>query len=85
LVVRVEITVSGTDGRIVRMGVVRSSGVASFDVAALDAFEQAAPFGPPPLDILSTDGNVYVHWELHRDPVFACSTINARPYLISVD
>ena len=85
LVVRIEVATSGTDGHVVRMGVVRSSGVASFDAAALDAVDQAAPFVPPPADILSSDGNVYFHWEFRRDPVFACSTINARPYLISVD
>jgi TonB family protein len=85
LVVRIEVATSGTDGRVVRMGVVRSSGVASFDAAALDAMDQAAPFGPPPTDLLSSDGNVYFHWEFHRDPIFACSTINARPYMISVN
>jgi TonB family protein len=85
LAVRIEFATSGTDGRVVRIGVVRSSGVPSFDAAALDAVNQAAPFGPPPADLLSSDGNVYFHWEFHRDPVFACSTINARPYLISVN
>jgi TonB family protein len=85
LVVRIEVATGATDGRIVRMGVVRSSGVASFDAAALDAVDQAAPFGPAVREMLSSDGNVYFHWEFHRDPIFACSTINARPYLISVD
>jgi TonB C terminal len=84
LVARIEVATSGTDGHIVGMGVVRSSGVASFDAAALDAVEQAAPFGVPAPDILSSDGNVYFHWEFHRDPVYACSTINARPFLIDV-
>jgi len=85
LMVRIEVATSGTDGRIVRMGVLRSSGVASFDAAALDAVDQAAPFGRSPADIRSSDGNVYFHWEFRRDPIYACSTINARPYLISVN
>ena len=85
LVVRLEIVISGTDGRIVRMGVVRPSGMSSFDIAALDAVEQAGPFRTPPLDALSSDGNLYVHWEFHRDPVYACSTVNARPFIISVE
>ena len=85
LVVRIEVAMSGTDGRVVRIGVVRSSGVASFDAAALDVVDQAGPFGHAPSDILSSDGNVYFHWDFHRDPAIACSIINARPYLISVD
>jgi TonB family protein len=83
--VRIEVATSGTDGRIVHMGIVRSSGTPSFDAAALDVFEQAAPFGPPSANLRSSDGNVYFQWEFHRDPVFACSTINARPYLLSVN
>ena len=85
LAVRIEIATSGEDGHIVRMGVVHSSGVTSFDVAALDAVDQAGPFGPAPANLLSSDGNVYFHWSFQRDPTFACSTINARPFLISVD
>jgi hypothetical protein len=27
---------------------------------------------------------VYLHWEFHRDEVYACSTINARPFLLNV-
>ncbi len=85
LAVKIEVAMSGTDGHIVRMGVVRSSGVDSFDAAALDTLDQASPYGPPPKSILSSDGNVYFHWEFRRDPIFACSPINARPYLITVD
>jgi TonB family protein len=83
--VRLEIVLSGKDGRIVRMGVVRSSGVPSFDAAALEAVDQAIPFGEPPASILSTDGNLYFHWEFHRDPAFACSTINARPFILAIE
>jgi len=85
LQVRLEIVIGGLDGRIVRMGVVRPSGLDSFDIAALDTVEQAGPFPPPPPDSLSSDGNLYVHWEFHRDPVFACSTINARPFRLSLE
>jgi len=85
LVVRVEIVISGEDGRIVQMGVVRASGSPDFDGGALDAVEQASPFGRPPPGIISSDGNVYFHWEFHRDPVWACSTINARPYRLALE
>jgi TonB family protein len=81
LITRLEIVLS-SDGHVRRMGIVRTSGITAFDIAVLDAFERAQPFGPAPNDILSADGNVYVHWEVHRDEVFACSTMGARPFLL---
>ncbi|HKQ68098.1 MAG TPA: TonB family protein, partial [Polyangiaceae bacterium] len=80
---RLEIVLDRDDGRVVRMGIVRTSGITAFDIAALDAVQRASPFGKPPKAIVSPDGNVYFHWEFHRDPVFACSTINARPFLLN--
>lgn len=84
-----EVVVDGEFGRIVRMGVVKTSGVTAFDVAALDAMERASGgasrgFGKPPSAILSSDGNVYLHWEFHRNPMVACTTANARPYLVNM-
>jgi hypothetical protein len=87
LVTWLEIVVDGETGKLVKMGVVRASGVTAFDVAALDAVDRAAGkagFGKPPAAILSTDGNVYFHWEFHRDRPIACGTQNARPYLVNV-
>ncbi len=77
-----EIVVSRTDGSLVRMGVTRASGVTAFDINALEAVQQASPFGPPPSMIVSPDGNVYLHWEFHRDPNLACSTYFARPFIL---
>jgi outer membrane biosynthesis protein TonB len=65
------------------MGIVKTSGITAFDIAALDAVDRAQPFGPAPTAIISADGNVYLHWEFHRDEVFACSTMNARPFLLN--
>jgi hypothetical protein len=79
-----EIVVSRDDGHLVRMGVTRASGSTAFDVGALESVQRAAPFGPPPKEIVSPDGNVYLHWEFHRNPVYACSTYFARPYLLRV-
>ncbi|MGO8991992.1 MAG: TonB family protein [Polyangiaceae bacterium] len=79
LVTRLEI-VLGPDGRILKMGVVKTSGNEDMDALALEAVDRAAPFAPIPTSIASTDGNLYVHWELHRDGVFGCSTMNARPF-----
>lgn len=80
----VEIVVSREDGRLVKLGVTRASGVTAFDVAALEAVSRAAPFGAPPAAIVSPDGNVYLHWEFYRDRNYACSTYFARPFLLKL-
>ena len=83
LITRLEIVLT-RDGHIVKMGVVKTSGVTAFDIAALDSVQRASPFGPAPGAIVSTDGQVYLHWEFHRDEVYACSTMNARPFMLNV-
>jgi TonB family protein len=83
LITRLEIVLT-KQGHLQRMGVVRTSGITAFDIAALDAVSRASPFGPAPSAIVSPDGNVYLHWEFHRDEVFACSTMNARPFILNV-
>ena len=83
LITALEIVVSRT-GHLVKMGVTKTSGVTAFDIAALDSVSRASPFGPAPAAIVSPDGNVYLHWEFHRDEVYACSTMNARPFLLNV-
>jgi hypothetical protein len=83
IITRLEIVVSPKEGRIVKMGVVKTSGITAFDIAALDSVHRAQPFGPAPGAIVSPDGNVYLHWEFHRDEVFACSTMHARPFMLN--
>ncbi|APR78478.1 extensin-like protein [Minicystis rosea] len=82
LVTHLEIVVSKDTGRIVSLGVTRASGATAFDVAALASVDRAGPFGKAPDIIASPDGNVYLHWEFHRDPFDACTTRNARPYIL---
>jgi TonB family protein len=82
LVTRLEIVLT-RNGHLRRMGVVRTSGITAFDIAALDAVDRAQPFGPAPSAIISPDGNVYLHWEFHRDE-FACSTAGASPFILSM-
>lgn len=77
-----EIAVSREDGSIVDIGITRNSGVTAFDVGALQSVYDAAPFGAPPPEIVSPDGNVYLHWEFYRNPMYACSTYFARPYIL---
>ncbi|MCH2108857.1 MAG: energy transducer TonB, partial [Polyangiaceae bacterium] len=77
-----EIALNRHNGNVVKMGVIKSSGVTAFDIGALDAVQKAAPYGTPPGVIVSDDGNVYLHWEFHRNPMHACSTYYARPKII---
>lgn len=78
-----EIVIDREEGRIQRMGVTRTSGVTAFDVAALDSVYRSQPFGAPPREIVSPDGNVYLHWEFHRG-LEACGTANAHPFMLKV-
>jgi hypothetical protein len=78
-----EIVIERNEGRIQRLGVTRTSGVTAFDVAALESVYRAQPFGVPPNEIVSPDGNVYLHWEFHRG-LEACGTMNAHPYMLKV-
>ena len=82
LITRLEIVLS-KEGRVVKMGIVKTSGVTAFDIAALDAVQRASPYGAAPGAIVSPDGQVYLHWEFHRDEVYACSTMNARPFMLN--
>jgi len=78
-----EIVVEPNTGQIVKMGVTKTSGITGFDVGALDSVKRSGPFGKAPAAIVSSDGNVYLHWEFHRNPIYACSTMNARPFLLN--
>ncbi|KYF61038.1 hypothetical protein BE11_23415 [Sorangium cellulosum] len=81
--VQLEIVVNQADGRLARLGVVASSGSVVFDVVALEAVLRAAPFDAPPSLLASPGGKVYLHWVFHTDPHEACSTRNARPFLLA--
>jgi TonB family protein len=82
LVTRLEIVLT-KEGHLKKMGIVKTSGITAFDIAALDAVDRAQPFGPAPGAIVSPDGNVYLQWEFHRDEVYACSTMGARPFILN--
>ena len=77
-----EVVLDADEGRIVKMGVTRASGVTAFDINALESMQRASPFGTPPREIVSPDGKVYLHWEFHREPGIACTTFNARPFML---
>lgn len=80
LITALEIVVEREEGRLVRRGVVSTSGVTAFDISAIASVDRAGPFGTPPSAIVSPDGNVYLHWEFRRDQM-ACSTLYAHPFI----
>lgn len=79
---RLEIVLN-KEGQISKLGIVKTSGITSYDIAVLDAVQRASPFGPVPSAIVSGDGKAYVHWEFHRDES-ACTTAHARPFILNV-
>jgi len=83
LVTHLEIVLT-KEGRVTKMGITKTSGNTAFDIAALDSVDRAQPFGPAPGAIVSPDGRVYLHWEFHRDEVYACSTQGAAPFILKV-
>ena len=70
------------DGTVHQIGILKSSGVTVFDIAAIDSVQRAQPFGKAPDAILSFDDHVHMRWEFHRDPVVGCSTINTWPIML---
>jgi len=76
----VELVIDGETGALAESGVVASSGVPEFDAAAVAAFEHAFPLDKPPPATLSSDGRLYVTWELHRNPEEACRREQARAW-----
>jgi TonB family protein len=81
LVAQLEIVLT-QEGRLKQIGIVKTSGVYAFDIAALDSVDRAQTFGPAPPEIVSPDGNVYARWEFHRDEVFGCSPMGSRPFVL---
>ena len=80
LATTVEVVVNGESGVLEQVGVVASSGVPELDAAAVAAFGAAFPLAPPPRALLSSDGNFYVTWELHRRPEEACIASQSRAW-----
>ncbi len=80
LVTELEFVLNG-DGTVDRIGVVKSSGLLEYDVAAVDVAYTAGPFPDPPREIRSANGKIYVHWHFFRDER-QCATSGADPYIL---
>lgn len=55
------------NGFVDRLAIAESSRYLPFDTSAVEAVLSAAPFIPPPQDMLSPDGRAYFRWRLSRD------------------
>jgi TonB family protein len=81
MVTRVEIVLT-KKGDLVKMGIVKTSGLTAFDIEALAAIDHARPFGPAPAALQSADGRVYVQWDFHRDASCACTAAGAALFVL---
>jgi hypothetical protein len=79
----VELVIDGKSAALIRANIIRSSGDAGLDAAALTAFQKALPVTPVDPLIVSADGRIYLTWELYRNPDYACSTYFAHPYMLT--
>ncbi len=52
-----------TAGTLVKVQVLEESGVRDLDDAAVEAFQQAAPFPNPPKGIVEQDGTIKIRWD----------------------
>jgi len=68
-------------GRVLRVAIVRTSGVSSFDLGAFNSILDAQPLPVPPEAIYSGDGRVYLIWGFSRGPS-QCHTMQARPFIL---
>jgi TonB family protein len=81
LMTMLEIVING-DGTVHKINILQHSGRLEFDLAALDVVEAASPYEPPPVEIHSPDGRVYLHWGFYRNHR-QCGTFNAQPFILS--
>lgn len=57
------IVVLDTKGNLVKVQMLKDSGVTDLDDAAIEAFQSAAPFPNPPQGIIEQDGTVKIRWD----------------------
>ncbi|MCP4599978.1 MAG: energy transducer TonB [Proteobacteria bacterium] len=69
------------NGHISEVRVVRTSGNAVFDAAAVDSVYRSSPFPAPPKEILSWNDRVYLRWGFYRNRRM-CGVFNVEPYIL---
>lgn len=79
--VNLEVSVNA-DGSLHKVTIAKTSGKTEFDVAAVDTVISAGPYEPPPEQIRSVDGRVYLRWGFYRN-WRQCGTFNVEPYILT--
>ncbi|MCK9461237.1 MAG: TonB C-terminal domain-containing protein [Proteobacteria bacterium] len=67
------------NGKINEVHVLKTSGLAVFDAAAVDSLYRSSPFLAPPREILSWNDRAYFRWGFYRNQR-KCGVFNAEPY-----
>lgn len=81
---KLEFVIRASDGEVDRINIVRSSGELRFDAEAVMISKSVGPHPSPPRELVSPDGNVYVHWNFWRDQR-QCGVFGASVYLVQKD
>ena len=71
------------DGEVASVNIVDGSGVLSFDAHAVDVLYEIGPHQPPPPGMLSSNGNAYIRWTMHRDNR-GCGTFGASGHRVQM-
>jgi len=79
--VNLEVSVN-PDGSLHKVTIAKTSGKTEFDVAAVDTVISGGPYDPPPEQIRSVDGRVYLRWGFYRN-WRQCGTFNVEPYILT--
>lgn len=69
------------NGNVSEVRVVKSSGNAVFDAAAVDSIYRSSPFPAPPKAVLSWNERVYLRWGFYRSQRM-CGVFNVEPYIL---
>jgi TonB family protein len=81
LVVVIEMSIN-PNGTVHKTSIAKTSGVLTFDVAALDTVITSGPYEETPEKIRSVDQRVYLRWAFYRN-WRQCGTFNVEPYILT--
>lgn len=81
LLTKVEMVIDGKSGEVKEVVIVDSSRNYDYDTEAVRVSLVVSPHGPAPRQIVSPDGNVYVHWRFWRD-TRQCGTFGASVFVV---
>jgi len=80
LATTVELVIDGETGGLADKGIVSSSGVPEFDAAVIATFAGIFPVSEVAPELLSSDGKLYLTWEVTRDPARLGDTTLVRAW-----